>query len=41
MLTLHCFPGNARLTPHCQLNEIGTRFELALVDRSVKERRCA
>lgn len=35
VLTLHYFPGNASLTPHFLLREIGAPFELALVDRSV------
>jgi glutathione S-transferase len=35
MITLHYFPGNASLAPHCVLAEIGAPFELALVDRSV------
>lgn len=35
MITLHYYPGNASLTPHFLLNEIGCPFELALVDRSV------
>ena len=39
MLTLHYFPGNASLTPHCVLSEIGAPFELALVDRSVGAQR--
>ena len=34
MLTLHYFPGNASLTPHFLLREIGAPFELSLVDRS-------
>ena len=33
MITLHYHPGNANLTPHMLLEEIGTPFELALVDR--------
>ncbi len=39
MLTLHYFPGNASLTPHFLLNEIGAPFDLALVDRSVDAQR--
>jgi glutathione S-transferase len=35
VVTLHYFPGNASLTPHCLLTEIAQPFELALVDRSV------
>lgn len=34
MITLHYYPGNASLTPHFLLNEIGCDFELALVDRA-------
>jgi glutathione S-transferase len=34
MITLHYFPGNASFTPHVLLHEIGTPFELALVDRA-------
>jgi glutathione S-transferase len=41
MLTLYYFPGNASLTPHILLNEIGTSFELALVDRSSDAQRSA
>lgn len=33
MLQLHYFPGNASLTPHILLEEIGAPFELKLVDR--------
>lgn len=34
MIRLHYFPGNASFTPHVLLHEIGTPFELALVDRT-------
>jgi glutathione S-transferase len=34
MTTLHYFPGNASLTPHIVLREIGQPFDLALVDRA-------
>lgn len=33
MYRLHYFPGNASMTPHMLLNEIGVPFELVLVDR--------
>jgi len=33
MITLHYHPGNASLTPHILLEEIGAPFELAFVDR--------
>jgi len=33
MYTLHYFPGNANLTPHMLLEEIGAPYTLALVDR--------
>jgi glutathione S-transferase len=35
MLQLHYFPGNASLTPHILLEEIGVPFELKLVDRKI------
>jgi glutathione S-transferase len=41
MLTLYYFPGNASLTPHFVLNEIGASFELALVDRSKNAQKSA
>jgi glutathione S-transferase len=41
MLTLHYYPGNASLTPHFLLNEIGARFDLALVDRDARAQRSA
>ena len=34
MLQLHYFPGNASMTPHLLLEEIGVPFELKLVDRA-------
>ena len=34
MITLHYFPGNASMTPHLLLRELGVPFELALVDRA-------
>jgi glutathione S-transferase len=34
MIRLHYFPGNASLTPHVLLHEIGAPFELVLVDRT-------
>ena len=34
MLKLHYFPGNASLTPHALLEEIGVAYELVLVDRA-------
>lgn len=33
-LTLHYFPGNASMTPHLLLRELGVPFELQLVDRA-------
>ncbi|MEO7244239.1 MAG: glutathione S-transferase family protein [Rubrivivax sp.] len=33
MIVLHYFPGNASMTPHLLLRELGVPFELALVDR--------
>jgi glutathione S-transferase len=41
VLTLHYYPGNASLTPHFLLNEIGAPFELVLVDRAVDAQRSA
>jgi glutathione S-transferase len=35
MKQLHYYPGNASLTPHILLHEIGQPFELVLVDRTV------
>lgn len=34
MITLHYFPGNASMTPHLLLRELGLPFELQLVDRT-------
>jgi glutathione S-transferase len=34
MLQLHYFPGNASMTPHLLLEELGVPFELKLVDRA-------
>ena len=34
MIRLHYYPGNASLTPHMLLEEIGVPFELLLVDRA-------
>lgn len=39
MLTLYYYPGNASLTPHFILNEIGAPFDLALVDRAADAQR--
>jgi glutathione S-transferase len=36
MITLHHFPGNASLTPHLLLEELGVPYRLALVDRTVQ-----
>lgn len=33
-LTLHYFPGNASMTPHMVLRELGVQFSLQLVDRA-------
>ncbi|WP_236844346.1 glutathione S-transferase family protein [Bordetella sp. 02P26C-1] len=33
-MKLYYFPGNASMTPHCLLEEIGELFELSLVDRT-------
>ncbi len=34
MIQLHYFPGNASMTPHALLEEIGAPYELRLVDRA-------
>jgi glutathione S-transferase len=34
MIQLHYFPGNASMTPHILLRELGAPFELKLVDRA-------
>jgi glutathione S-transferase len=36
MLELHYFPGNASMTPHMLLEELGVPYALKLVDRSVQ-----
>lgn len=41
MIKLHYFPGNASMTPHLLLRELGLPFELALVDRSVQAHKSA
>ena len=35
MIQLHYYPGNASMTPHMVLEELGVRFELKYVDRTV------
>jgi glutathione S-transferase len=35
MILLYYYPGNASLTPHMLLEEIGVPFELVLVDRAI------
>ena len=35
MIQLHFYPGNASLTPHMLLEELGVPFQLKLVDRTV------
>jgi glutathione S-transferase len=37
MITLHYFPGNASLTPHVLLHELGVPFELHLLDKANQE----
>ena len=39
MIKLHYFPGNASLTPHLVLRELGVPFELVLVDRQREAQR--
>jgi glutathione S-transferase len=39
VLTLHYYPGNASLTPHFLLREIGAPFDLSLVDRTAGAQR--
>lgn len=34
MITLHYFPGNASMTPHILLRELGLPHQLQLVDRA-------
>lgn len=41
MYTLHHFPGNASMTPHMLLEEIGAPYRLALVDRAVNAQQSA
>lgn len=41
MIRLHYFPGNASMTPHLLLREIGLPFELQLVDRAQNAHRSA
>ncbi len=41
MLHLHYHPGNASMTPHLLLRELGVPFELKLVDRSRNEQKSA
>lgn len=36
MILLHYFPGNASMTPHMLLEELGTPFELQYVDRATQ-----
>ena len=36
MIELHYYPGNASMTPHVLLEEIGVRYRLAYVDRNVE-----
>jgi glutathione S-transferase len=41
MLQLHYFPGNASLTPHLLLEELGAPYELKLVDRTQQAHKSA
>ena len=41
MLTLHYYPGNASMTPHIVLEELGTPYTLQLVDRTRGEHKSA
>src|ERR1700750_3105093 len=36
MIELHYYPGNASMTPHVILEELGVRYRLAYVDRNVE-----
>ena len=35
MIQLHYYPGNASMTPHMLLEELGVPFELQFVDRTL------
>ena len=39
MLELHHYPGNASMTPHMLLEELGVPYELKLVDRTSRPTR--
>ena len=41
MIRLHYYPGNASMTPHILLRELGVPFELVLVDRAVNAHKSA
>jgi len=41
MIELHYYPGNASMTPHMLLEELGVRYRLAYVDRSVQAHKSA
>jgi glutathione S-transferase len=41
VIKLHYYPGNANLTPHVLLEEIGEPYELVLVDRKVNAQKSA
>jgi len=41
MIQLHYFPGNASMTPHLLLRELGLPFELKYVDRAAGEHKSA
>jgi glutathione S-transferase len=41
MIELHYFPGNASMTPHLLLQELGVPFKLTLVDRAVQAHKSA
>ena len=40
-IQLHYFPGNASMTPHLLLEELGVPFELKLVDRASQAHKSA